>query len=125
MGGGGGPDHNGPDQSQPGSGGADDGVPPEEEDDLLPNGEPCIFQERVTLASPKSGPLSAVSVGDILAVEQQQGSVVLLNHGGAVVGSIAEPWVPELKECMDAGHNYKAEVLSIQGANCRVLLRNR
>lgn len=128
MGGGGGTGPDGPDRPQSGNGNGDEndgGVPPEKDDDFFLEGEPCVFDEQVTLASPKAGALSAVSVGDVLPVEQRQGSVVVVNHAGDVVGSIITPWVAELKECMDQGHDYEAEILSLNGAHCDVHLRNR
>lgn len=88
-------------------------------------GDICIFDEEATLASPNRGPLSNISVGDVLDVGIDGASVVVITDSGDVVGSMTESWVGQLRECIELGHEYEAEVESITGGQCDVIVRNK
>lgn len=88
------------------------------------SGEKCAIRREATLASPKTGPLSSVSPGDDLPVTLRGHSVDVLNHSGDAIGSITEHWVSTLKECIDDGYQYRAEVLVKSGGSCTVFVHN-
>lgn len=109
----------GPTSATSDSSGTDVDVEPGDEGDI------CIFNELATLASPNRGPLSTISVGDVLDVRIDGASVVVVSDSDDVVGSITESWVGQLRECIDLGYEYEAEVESISGGRCDVTLRNK
>jgi len=78
-----------------------------------------------SLASPQRDVLADISEGDMLRVRVREGSVVVVADG-KIVGAISEIWAPELKECIEEQHySYHAEVVTLDGAICRVHITNR
>lgn len=112
--------------SQRGDGDTDDAVPPEDEpaENGPAMGDKCAIEREARLDSPKSA-LDTVSEGDVLSVEIRGKSVDVVTSSGDVVGSIAEPWVKTLRECIEDGHTYRAKILWIDNGNCDVLIFNR
>ncbi|UMB53934.1 hypothetical protein MKD41_00280 [Lutibacter sp. A64] len=58
--------------------------------------------------------------GDILIVKLYNKSVVLENGNGEILGSVIHVNVNELRECIESGNNYSAEIVSIIGIACKV-----
>ena len=64
--------------------------------------------------------------GDILLLALQQqapGGTIVVLKDDRVAGSIIEH-VAELVRCIQAGHNFEAEVLSIRGGDVRLRIRS-
>lgn len=64
--------------------------------------------------------LSQHSIGDILIVTLNNNSVVVENGNGEILGSVLHVNVNELRECLEGGNTYSAEIFSIIGTSCRV-----
>jgi hypothetical protein len=81
-----------------------------------------------TLTSPVRDVVSQLAVGDVLdvRVDNVGGTpVVRVVHDGNVAGSITSAVIQRIVECIEKGHAYVAEVLSVQGGACRVRVRIR
>lgn len=63
--------------------------------------------------------LNQISVGDCLAVENQNGRLVVLK-GSQVVGSLTPLEQARIIVCIEAGTVYEAKVVSKAGASCMV-----
>jgi hypothetical protein len=76
------------------------------------------------IASPKADVVSKLKKGDVLQVAlETKGAtaVVVLLLGKRVAGGIASPALNQLRECIQGGHQYKATVTGIKGAE--ILIR--
>ncbi len=69
--------------------------------------------------------VSKLGVGDVLTVEQRDGSVVAVDGAGNVAGSLTPRQLVELIDCMNSGRHYNAVVLTIRGALYEVEIRPR
>lgn len=79
---------------------------------------------RANINSPQPA-LSSVSVGDRLDLSLQTSPLsVIALFNGTIVGSITGPSISGLINCMQNGYQYEAEVLTISGGNCSVLVRH-
>jgi hypothetical protein len=81
-----------------------------------------------TLASPVREVVAQLSVGVLLEVRLDtvgKTRVVRAIHNGNIAGSITSAIIQKIAECIDNGHTYVAEVLSIQGGACRVRVHIR
>ena len=58
--------------------------------------------------------------GDILSVEIFQNSVIVVNGNGETLGSVLHANVVELRECIELGNIYSAEIISITVTSCKV-----
>lgn len=87
---------------------------------------PDIFEETV-LNSPNHVILANINVGDILSVTiyQEAGhpTVVAVDSGGNVAGSITAGSLARLIECLEEGYDYAAVVTAIDGGRCYVQVR--
>lgn len=74
------------------------------------------------LSSPKAAVIAGIAVGDVLDVALQPGTgtVVVVLHHGQVAGGLASPDVQRLRECIEGGTQYGAEVREINGAQVKV-----
>jgi hypothetical protein len=76
------------------------------------------------LLSPRPKALAAVKTGEvlILKLDSQQDTpiVVATRKNGDAVGTIGSPHLVQLIGCMQEGHKYTADVLSVQGGACQV-----
>jgi len=72
------------------------------------------------LASPRPGAVSVLYPGQVLSVEIQGGSVVVVDDQGKLVGGVASPLVQRLRECMEAGTDYHAKVVAKNNALVRL-----
>lgn len=74
------------------------------------------------LSSPKAAVIAGIKVGDVLDVQLQPGAgtAVVVIHNGHVAGGLASPDVQRLRECLERGTRYGAEVKSINGAQVKI-----
>jgi len=93
-----------------GGGGGGGGVP-----DTPPSCNALKF--KALLASPQPAAVATLRVGEFLDIDvaQQSGQVVVrvLKKNGTVVGALAGPDATRVRNCIGQGHDYQAEVLSI------------
>ena len=82
----------------------------------------CKIVERVPLNSPKPAVVTTLTVGDLLDVEERDGSLVAL-HQGAAAGSLTPQRLLDLLDCIQSGHEYVAAVLKLKGGLCEVEIR--
>jgi len=64
--------------------------------------------------------LNQHQVGNVLDVSIIDNSVVVENENGEILGSILHINVSELKECIEGGNDYSAEIIEIINSICRV-----
>jgi hypothetical protein len=77
------------------------------------------------LSSPKAAVIAGLQAGEMLDVALQAGAdtvVVVLRHG-QVAGGLASPDVQRLRECLEGGTQYSAEVKEVNGAQVKVRVR--
>ena len=99
-----------------GSGAGGGGQPPDPDD-------PCSIAEKTYVNSPNRNVAGTVRVNDVLDVRFRAGPPSLLEvvtQGGAVLGSLTPPSMPQLMVCSRAGRNYTATVTNIQGGRIEV-----
>lgn len=91
--------------------------------------DPCEkLTSETTLSSPVRNVISRLSKGDLLDVtisEVDDTPVVRALYKGETAGSITSSIIQKIVECIENGHQYVAEVLSVQGGACRVRVRIR
>lgn len=89
--------------------------------------DPCEIVEITALNSVNRTVLATLRVGDVLDVVFQAGppQQLLAQTRGQTVGSITSPSMPQIIQCIRAGHAYEAEIKSIRGAICQVEVRRR
>ena len=88
--------------------------------------DPCNIVERTALNSPNSTVISTLRVGDMLTVVYQTGPpqrLVAEQSPGVIAGSITSRSMLSIIQCIQRGYAYVAEVLSIRGAICEVVVR--
>ena len=81
-----------------------------------------------TLTSPVRSVIEQLSKGVLLDVNVTDSGgtrVVQALYNGTVAGSITSTIIQKIAECIENGHTYVAEVLSVQGGACRVRVRIR
>lgn len=81
----------------------------------------------VVLSDPIPAVVEDLDVGDVLEVELQtepHRRIAVLDDEGDVAGAIATQQFDRLLECLQAGEEYEAEVLSIEGGAIRVDVRH-
>ncbi|WP_448649005.1 hypothetical protein [Pseudomonas corrugata] len=75
------------------------------------------------LTSPKPDIVAQINVGDILQVSiDNSGSVktVVVFYNGLVAGGLVAPLLQRLRECMESGTQYSAQVIAKREALVRV-----
>lgn len=90
--------------------------------------DPCNITEVTTLNSVDRNVLAGLRPNDRLAVAFQAGPpqrLVAQTQAGATAGSITSPSMLQIIQCIQAGHNYDAVVLSMRGAQCQVRIESR
>lgn len=85
----------------------------------------CILRFNTVLASPVPTQVAALSLGDILMVLVQDAppAVTVCQPDGTIVAGITQE-VLRLRACIQQGHTYEAEILSISGGAVQVQVRN-
>lgn len=79
------------------------------------------------LSSPKDDVVSSLKVGDVLQVGVQtiggNQTIVVALYEGQVAGGITSPESNRLKQCMQEGNTYTAEVTEINAGQVKVKVR--
>ena len=82
-----------------------------------------------TLASPDPDRVGSLEVGDILdiALIEQAGVTIIgvVHSGGTVIGSIVSDRAAQLRECLQRGFTYDAQVASVVGGAVTVRVSGR
>jgi len=89
---------------------------------------PCNIMEVTTLNSVNRNVVAGLRPDDRLPVVFQPGPpqrLVAQTQAGATAGSITSPSMLQIIQCIQAGHNYDAVVLSVRGAQCQVRIEPR
>ena len=89
------------------------------------DGDPCErLRIETNIMSPNDEVMKTVHSGDVLSVSLQHSQtrryVVVSDANGRIVGTVGSEQVISLIECIDKGHVYKADVLSVEGGACRI-----
>lgn len=90
--------------------------------------DPCNLRFRVPLFGPVPAVVSTLSVGDILDIhlitQNQTASVTAVTQSsGQVAGTIVGVrQLGDLVNCLNNGHDYTGEVMSIVGATVTILI---
>lgn len=102
-----------------GSGGSDIGSPP-------PSTSCATLRFDTQLASPKAAVVAQLSPGDILDVvfSQTNQQIVVAEWQGAEAGSIVDQRLTQLRNCLNQGEQFEAEVLQVGGGQVRVRVRH-
>lgn len=93
-----------------------------------PPPDPCNITEVTTLNSVNRNVVASLRPNDRLAVVFQAGPpqrLVAQTQAGATAGSITSPSMLQIIQCIQAGHNYDAVVLSVRSAQCQVRIEPR
>lgn len=93
-----------------------------------PPPDPCNVSEVTTLNSVNRNAVAGLRANDRLAVVFQAGPpqrLVAQTGGGVIAGSITSPSMLQIIQCIQAGYNYDAVVLSVRGAQCQVRIEPR
>ena len=88
----------------------------------------CDITERTILSSPDPAVVERLEIGHVLTIELQTKDPVRLlakSTDGATAGTITSKRMPEIVACIQAGHGYDAEVLSVDGGRVEVMVRRR
>ena len=98
----------------------------------VPNGgvgaDACDITEFTILSSPNPLVVNTLGKDDVLAIElegQQPQRLVAKTDDGNIAGSITSQRMPDIAECIGAGHEFEAIVRSISGGRVDVLVRRR
>ena len=90
-------------------------------------GDPCSLIEDTNLNSPVPAVVATLKPSEVLAVRLVPGPpvrVVVQTAAGLTAGSITGAKLPQIIKCLEAGVNYKADVVSVKGAAVRVRVSN-
>lgn len=90
-------------------------------------GDPCSLIEDTNLNSPVPTVVATLKPGEVLAVRLVPGPpvrVVVQTAAGLTAGSITGAKLPQIIKCLEAGVDYKADVVSVKGAAVRVRVSN-
>lgn len=90
-------------------------------DPIPGNCDDLSFETQLT--SPQTAVVATIVVGDVLTVllaNVQGQRVVQVLKGSQVAGGLTGPDALAMRNCMDQGHDYLAEVLNINGGQVRV-----
>lgn len=86
-----------------------------------PKCEDITFDAQLT--SPNPAVVPTLRVGEVLDVSVQTTSgrrVVQVTKNGQFVGGLVGPDASRIRNCIDQGHQYKGNVLSVNGGQVRV-----
>lgn len=78
---------------------------------------------KTNLSSPKAQVVSRISTGERLDIEVQthnNNEVVVVVYKGELAGGLTSPYVQKLRECVNSGHSYCAEVVKVVGGQVTV-----
>ena len=76
----------------------------------------------LNLSSPQGSVIEQLKNGDILSVQSltDQGPIQVLNNQGELAGTVISREMVRLLNCINQGTSFVAEVLQINGAQCKV-----
>jgi hypothetical protein len=79
---------------------------------------------KTQLSSPISSVLSTLKVGDVLAISLATtvGPIQARTSSGVLAGSILSKEAQSLINCINQGHQYKAEIKALSGGSCEILI---
>ncbi len=89
--------------------------------------DPCVLIEDTNLNSPVPAVVGSLKAGEVLAVKLEPGPpvrVIVQTSAGLTAGSITSAKLPQIIKCLEAGVDYKADVVSVKGAAVRVRVSN-
>ena len=89
--------------------------------------DPCVLIEDTNLNSPVPAVVGSLKAGDVLTVKLEPGPpvrVIVQTSAGLTAGSITSAKLPQIIKCLEAGVDYKADVVSVKGAAVRVRVSN-
>ena len=90
--------------------------------------DPCDLTEQTNVNSVDRKVLATLQIGSVLSVVKNAGPPVRLlvqTSAGATLGSITSPSLAQILSCIDAGHQYQAEIRSISGGAVQVSIERR
>ena len=94
-----------------------------------PTADPCEkLTSKTTLTSPVKDVVAQLTKGVELEIELKKSGgarVIQALHRGRLAGSITSTVIQRIAECIEDGHKYVAEVLSVEGGSCQVLVRHK
>ncbi|MFD2521577.1 hypothetical protein [Emticicia soli] len=76
------------------------------------------------LATPNPDLIANLEIGMILDVTLSNGSIVVVTELGEIVGSVIGRDSVKLKNCMENGYSFSAEILNLNGGSCDVLIKS-
>jgi len=83
-------------------------------------------QITTTVSSIDLDVLRKLSVGNVLGLEiSENKTLILLDGDGEILGCILHLNTIDLIECIENGNEYKAEIISISGPACKVLIQSK
>ena len=88
----------------------------------------CDISELTILSSPNAEVVNALTENEVLTIElegQYPQRLVAKTDEGGVAGAITSKGMPIIAECIRAGHQYKAVVLSLDGGRVEVMVQRR
>ena len=88
----------------------------------------CDISEVTVLNSPNAKVVQGLAIGDMLTVRLQEGTptrLVAETHTHDIAGTITSAAMPDIAECIQAGFEFEAEVLSVNGGHVDVVVRRR
>jgi hypothetical protein len=84
----------------------------------------CLGLELSTrVMSPVMSYFSKSTINTILKIKLDNSTIVLLDRVDDVVGSVYPPKIDGLIKCLEDGHEYIAEIVSITGAQIDITIR--
>lgn len=89
-------------------------------------GKKCAIVEKTILNSPVHAVVSTLVANielDVALEQTPRKRLVALNAGGAVAGSITSSRLVDLIECIEAGHEYIARVISVSSGRVEIEIR--
>lgn len=110
------------------SGGGPDNTPRDWRQPSTGAGGPdkCAISEKTVLNSPDQSVIATLKVGDALEVRLEttpRKRLVAVAGGNKIAGSITSARLVDFIECIEAGSEYMADVLSIQGGRVEIEIR--
>ena len=85
----------------------------------------CLINEATELEGTDPDALSRISIGDIYPIEMRDGRPCVVDFEGRLIGSILSSGATLLEDCIEDGWKYRAEIIDIDGRNCRVRITNK
>ena len=88
----------------------------------------CDITERTILSSPDPEVVKRLNKNEVLTIELEGRDLerlVAKTDDGDIAGTITSEGMPDIAECIRAGFEYGAEVLSVDGGRVEVMVQRR